>query len=204
MKRLHSLACALLLTAINSYAEVVNAGGGGLVWSMRCDGYMVQVPDGWFLDNKIAAREGIDMFFLPNGAPRILSNKMPVYAYVMPTAKPPGAAQQAGVQGLINSAFQDYKRADASSTFTVSANAWELDAKERKVTLAHISAPALGKFDAIAYDENEQAIFAVTLTANSAKLLAEKEGFLKQIVSSAKFIRSNASKPPCPPLPALN
>lgn len=131
---------------------------------------------------------------------------MPVYAYVMPTFKPQKAgplkpSQQPSVQGLIELASQDYMRADASTKVAVFSTNWGLESKDRKVTLAHISAPALGKFDAIAYDEDDLSIFAVTLTANSPQLLAEREAFLKQIVSSAIVIHTIGARPPCPALP---
>lgn len=206
MKKLHHVGFALFFLAACAHANVVGAGGGGIVWSLQCDGYLVKVPDGWILDNKIAAAHGIDMFFLPVAAPRVLDNGMSVYAYVMPTVKnrnagPLKAELQPSVQGLIDLAAKDYMRADASTKVAVSSTDWGFDSKDRKITLAHISAPALGKYDAIAYDEDSRSIFAVSLTAKSPQLLAENEVLLKQIVASAKVIHTVGVRPPCPVLP---
>ena len=201
MKLLHYFTLVLLFIATSSYANVVGPGGGGVVWSLQCDGYLVKVPAGWILDNQLAARHGMDMFFLPTEAPRVLSTNMPVFAYVMPAVKVSNSGQKVTVQGMIDYAVQSYLKRDASTKVLVSVNDWGLDSKDRKVTLAQITAPTLGKFEAIAYDEDEQSIFEVALVAKSAELLAEKKDFLKQIVLSAKIIHNLGAKPPCPILP---
>lgn len=188
---------ALLLIVPISHAEVVEAGGRAIAWSLRCDGYLVKVPEGWILDNKIAASQGVDMFFLPKDSPRALSNTMPVFAYVMPTVKAMRPGQQASVQGLIDLAVQDYKRIDSSTKVEVSQTDWALDARDRKITLVHISAPAVRKYDAIAYDEDSHSIFAITVTAKDPKTLSESEEFLKRLTTSAKVIHSVGLRQPC-------
>ena len=64
MKRLTILIVAIVtFYTQSSSASIVGYGGGGVVWSLNCDGYLVSVPKGWALDNKFAAASGIDMFF---------------------------------------------------------------------------------------------------------------------------------------------
>lgn len=204
MKILHNLGFSLFLLASLAHGEVAGPGAAGVVWSAQCDGYLVTVPEGWFLDNKIAANQGVDMFFLPTGAPRNLQANMPAYAYVMPTVKVLESGQRTSVKELINLAVKDYSNEDVSTTFVVSQTDWGLDSGTRKITVAHISSPGLQKYDAIAYDEDDLSIFAVTVSAQTPRMLAEKEGVLKQIVSSAKVIHSSGARPPCPLLPGSN
>ena len=68
-------------------AEVIRAGGGGIVFSNHCDGFAARVPDGWVLDTRAAASQGVDMLFYPDGADPSDLNALQVYAYVMPSVK---------------------------------------------------------------------------------------------------------------------
>lgn len=173
-------ACVALGLVAPACAEPVSAGSGGMVLSRNCDGFMTEVPARWVLDNAAATRVGIDMFFYPEGTPSPERLRMPVYAYVMPTVR---GSDDVSAAWLAQSALQDYPKDDPQARMEPLDVALH-PRKGLKAAAYRLTAPAIHKYEAIAYVESPRAIFAVTLSANSAEALTSNRSFVATIVDA--------------------
>ena len=170
-------------------AEVVHAGGGGMVFSSHCDAFMVRVPDGWVLDNQAAASQGVDMLFYPDGTDASDLNALQVYAYVMPSVKQvDGQPDSLSVDTLAADALADYRKADPAAALQPIDWSGPVPRSAQRVRLYALQAPGIGNHERIAYVENEAVIFAVVLSATSSALLERHADVVQAIVSSGLIL----------------
>lgn len=190
------LALAGIASAVS--AEVVRAGGGGIVFSSHCDGFAARVPDGWVLDTRAAASQGVDMLLYPDGADPSDLNALQVYAYVMPSVKRvAGQQDDLTVDMLADDALADYRKHDPAATLQSIAWADPVPRSVRRIQLYDLQAPRMRKHQRIAYVENEAVIFAVALSATSPALLEQHADVVRAIASSGLILTGSRKDGGC-------
>lgn len=173
--------------------------GGGIVWSSQCHGLMVGVPEGWLLDTRLAAAQGIDMLFYPRSARQPDGRvDLSLMVYVMPTIKrKEGKAQS--TDGLIAEALVNLREEDPAAQSQVEPSA-TLAGGEVQLTTVQFDAARMPLFEEVTYLEDKDVIFAIILAARSAPQRAAHAGFTKAIARDASLLVSQATSPPCPGL----
>lgn len=180
---------AIVGSVLPASAEVVPAGGGGIVFSSRCDGFLARVPEGWVLDNQAAASQGVDMLFYPDGADASNLNALQAYAYVMPSVKRTEGQQNAlSAQMLAHDALAAYRREDPAATLLPVDWTRPVPQSVQQVRLYELHAPGIRKHERIAYVENQTVIFAVVLSVTSPVLLEQHADVVQSIVSSGLIL----------------
>lgn len=185
------LATAMLAIAgsvLPASAEVVPAGGGGIVFSSRCDGFLARVPEGWVLDNQAAASQGVDMLFYPDGADASNLNALQAYAYVMPSLKQVEGQDSLSVDTLAADALAAYRREDPAATLLPVDWTSRVPQSVLQVKMYELHAPGIRKHERIAYVENQAVIFAVVLSVTSPVLLEQHADVVQSIVSSGLIL----------------
>lgn len=190
------LALAGIASAVS--ADVVRAGGGGIVFSSHCDGFVGKVPDGWVLDTRAAASQGVDMLLYPDGADPSDLNALQVYTYVMPSVKRvAGQQDDLSVDILEGDALADYRKHDPAATLQSLAWADPVPRSARRIQLYDLQAPRMRKHERIAYVENEAVIFAVALSATSPALLEQHADVVQSIASSGLILTGSRKDGRC-------
>jgi hypothetical protein len=178
-------------------AETQRHGGGGLVLSSNCDGYLAGVPEGWVLDNGAAASQGVDMLFYLEGANPSNLNSLNIYAYVMPTVKAINGKMAPSADELAREAFSEYRKSDDSATLSKQHYLLRRPQSVSKLTTYEIIAPKLNKYENIAYIENDRVIFAIVLSASSKSLLSKHSVFMKEVIESGLILSGDRQDGVC-------
>lgn len=179
-------------------AEVVPAGGGGMVFSSHCDGFLARVPQGWVLDTQAAASQGVDMLYLPVGADPSNLNALQAYAYVMPSVKQvEGQQGRLSVDVLATDALADYRREDPAATLLPVDWTSPVPQSMQQVRLYELHAPGIRKHERIAYVENQAVIFAVVLSVTSPALLEQHADVVQSIVASGLILTGSRQDGRC-------
>ncbi len=195
-----ALALFLMPSAQVYSAETAPAeSGGGIVWSKQCQGLLVGVPDGWVLDNRLAAAQGIDMLFYPTAARKQDGRvDLSLMIYVMPTVKQDNGTS-VSTNDLIAEAQVNLRSQDPAAQWQVEAPV-PAAAGGLQLTTAQFEAARMPLFEEVTYLEDKDVIFAIVLAARSPSQRLENAGMTQSMARAASIPVSQQSSPPCPVL----